>query len=85
MPHLINLKKKIFNLSSSQKKEIIGERKNIIIEAGTIQSWGSIMKDNDIFIGLDDFGASGPGKDVYDYFEITVNKILDKAEIILDN
>ena len=73
------------NLSSSQKKEIIGERKNIIIEAGTIQSWGSIMRDNDIFIGLDDFGASGPGKDVYDHFEITVNKILDKAEIILDN
>ena len=35
---------------------------------------------DDIFIGLDRFGVSGPGKDVFLHFEISVQRI--KEEII---
>ena len=60
---------------------LLGLKKNIIIEAGTIESWGSIMKDNDMFIGLQDFGTSGPGKDVYNHFEIT---LYSHSDLVLD-
>ena len=38
------------------------------------------MKNDDIFIGLDSFGVSGPGKDVFLHFEISVDRV--KEEIM---
>ena len=58
--------------------------KNIFIEAGTIQSWTQFMKSEDIFIGLKSFGLSGPAKDVYEHFQITVDRVLKEAKKVLN-
>ncbi len=62
------------------KSLILDKTKNIFLEAGSIQSWNKWMKKEDIFIGLDSFGASGPGKDVFLHFKISIDRI--KTEII---
>ena len=65
---------------STFKANILGKTKNIFVEAGSMQSWSKWMKEGDVYIGLDKFGASGPGKDVYLYFDISIDRI--KSEII---
>ena len=62
------------------KEQILYKTKNIFIEAGSMQSWSKWMKEGDTYIGLDSFGASGPGKDVYVHFDISTDRI--KKEII---
>ena len=42
------------------------------------------MKPEDIFIGLKSFGLSGPGKDVYEHFQITVDRVLKEAKKVLN-
>ena len=49
-----------------------------------MQSWAQYMKSEDIFIGLKSFGLSGPAKDVYEYFEITVDRVLKEAMKVLN-
>ena len=61
----------------------------IAIEAGVQQGWekwlygegGSFKKAE--FIGMKSFGASGPGADLFTYFNITADKIVQKAREIL--
>ena len=66
-----------------EKNIILEKNKNIFIEAGVQQSWDKMMKKSDLFIGLNSFGASGPGKELYEHFGITVSGIVDKAKKIL--
>ena len=68
----------LFNKIMFRIKKILNDTKNIFIEAGTIQSWTQYMKTDDISIGLKTFGLSGPAKDVYEHFEITVDRVLSK-------
>ena len=70
--------------SIDYKDQILNKTKNIFIEAGTKQSWTKYMKQEDIYIGLDNFGLSGPGKDVYKYFQITVDRVLMEAMKVLN-
>jgi len=61
------------------KNEVINKSKtNIVIEAGIIQGWESIIKDDGIFIGMSSFGASGPYKSLYKKFNITKDYIIQK-------
>ncbi len=62
------------------KSNILDKTQNVFIEAGSKQSWGALMKKNDIFIGLDTFGASGPGSDVFLHFQMSTSRI--KKEIL---
>ena len=75
----------IFNDKNIEyKNKILNSTKNIFIEAGTIQSWTQFMKSEDIFIGLKSFGLSGPANDVYEYFDITVDRVLREAAKVLN-
>ena len=65
------------------RKIIINDTKNIFIEAGTMQSWAQYMDSEDVFIGLKSFGLSGPAKDVYEHFQITVDRVLREATKVL--
>ena len=69
-----------YQQESKYKSEILDKTTNIFLEAGSIQSWSKWMKKDDIFVGLDRFGASGPGQDVFLHFEISVKKV--KEEIL---
>ena len=42
------------------------------------------MNPDDIFIGLNTFGASGSGKDVFNFFDINVNRVLKEAKELLN-
>ena len=49
-------------------------------------AWGftnSMVDDVDFFIGMDSFGSSAPGKDLYKYFNITEEKIIQIAKSII--
>ncbi len=65
------------------KSEILNKTQNIFLEAGSMQSWNRWMKKGDIFIGLDRFGLSGPGKDVFLHFKISVERIKKEINKIL--
>ena len=41
------------------------------------------MKKDDIFIGLDKFGVSGPGQDVFLHFKISVQRIKEEIMKVL--
>ena len=56
------------------KKEIIGNKPCFAVEAGIINGWEKYIN-NDNFIGLKSYGASGPYKDVYKHFGITADNI----------
>ncbi len=87
-----NIKANVFSVPSMEyfksddkceKNIILEKNKNIFIEAGVQQSWDKMMKKSDSFIGLNSFGASGPGKELYEHFGITVSRIVDEAKKIL--
>ena len=75
----------LFNEKNLEYKNmILHASKNIFIEAGTMQSWTRYMKSGDVFIGMKTFGLSGPAKDVYEHFQITVDRVLKESTKILN-
>jgi transketolase len=50
----------------------------VAIEAGVEQSWSKIIGPHGVFFGVKEFGKSAPAKDLYEYFEITKEKISKK-------
>ena len=75
----------LFNENNMEyKKTIFNDTKNIFIEAGTMQSWAKYMNSEDVFIGLKSFGLSGPAKDVYEHFQITVERVIKEVTKVLN-
>ena len=65
------------------KKSILGNKTCFAVEAGVINGWEKYVQ-YDNFIGLNSFGASGPYKEVYNYFGISVNNICKKIKLELN-
>ncbi len=75
----------LFNEKNMEYRKIIfNDTKNIFIEAGTMQSWAQYMDSEDVFIGLKSFGLSGPAKDVYEHFQITVDRVIKEVTKVLN-
>ena len=56
----------------------------VVIEAGIEQSWGRYLGRKGKFIGMNTFGASAPGNELFEHFGITVEKVVaavDKLNI----
>lgn len=64
---------------ASYQKEILGDAKRIFIEAGTCDSWYRFKREQDIFIGMEGFGASAPASDLYEHFGINKAAIIKAA------
>ncbi len=64
------------------KKKILPKRlkKRVVIEAAIVQGWEGILGDSGIFVGLDDFGYSGPAEQVAKKCGMTVDNIIAKIE-----
>jgi len=75
---------RFYRQDKSYKDNIINSIPKIVIEAGIRQSWDYILNENDIFIGMSSFGASAPAKDLYEYFSITEEKVINSAKLILN-
>ena len=55
----------------------------IAIEAGIRQGWDRLMGQNSIFIGMDSFGASAPGAQLFEHFGITTNAVVAATKSLL--
>jgi transketolase len=54
--------------------------KRLSVEAGTTIGW---QKYADASVGIDRFGASGPGAKVLEYFGFTVDNVVEHAQKLL--
>ena len=76
-----------FELFEKQKKQykesIIGSKKCFAIEAGVVNGWEKYV-DCENFLGMKTFGASGPYKELYDHFGITVKNLVNKIKNNID-
>ena len=58
---------------------VLGQAPRIGIEAAVRQGWDAVLEPQDFFIGMSDFGASAPAGDLYKFFGITVDAIVQAA------
>jgi len=66
------------------REAILGEaRVKVAVEAGVRQAWDQIIGSNGVFIGLDDFGASAPYRDLYHHFGLTAEAVAEAALMAL--
>jgi transketolase len=75
-----------FNLQTElYKGQIMNETKHkISIEAGVTEPWKKYVGENGICFGVDDFGKSAPGKDVFESFYLNSDYIVTQIEAMLD-
>ena len=71
----------LFDAQSEQyKSKILEETKlKISIEASHPMSWKKYVGNDGVTLGIEDFGRSAPYKDVYKYFKLTDDDIVNKA------
>ena len=76
----------LFNLQSKQYKiKIMNETKyKISIEAGLTDPWKKYVGKNGICFGIDEFGKSAPGKDIFKSFNLTSEYIVRQIKTMLD-
>ena len=64
----------------SYRSKILDEANlKISIEASHPMSWKKYVGNNGVSLGIEDFGRSAPYKDVYKYFKLTDDDIVNKA------
>ena len=63
------------------RSEVLGDGTlRVAVEAGVSQGWYRWMSNEDGFIGMRGFGASGPADQLYQHFGITVEAIVEAVE-----
>jgi transketolase len=62
--------------SENYRKDILEENSLIVtLEAGSIMSWQKYIKHNGINLGIDRYGESAPYKEIYNYLDLSEEKI----------
>ena len=56
----------------------------LVIEAGSRDWWYRYVGANGTVIGIDSYGASAPGKDLFEHFGFSVEKIYPTAQTLID-
>jgi transketolase len=69
----------LFDKQSEEYRKDIIEQDSLIVtlEAGSVMSWQKYVKNKGINLGIDRFGESAPYKEVYNYFDLTEEKIVN--------
>ena len=77
----------LFDLQiKSYKNKILNESKcKISIEAGSSNCWKKYVGDKGLTFGIDEFGKSAPYKDIYKYFGLISNEIVNKSKKLVKN
>jgi len=71
----------LFDQQSDQyRQSVLGTAPRIAVEALTGFGWDRYLRKQDVFIGMNDFGASGPAPELYQHFGITKDVICETAE-----
>jgi transketolase len=77
----------LFELQDEDYQESVcgsDEELKIGVEAAIAQGWFEAFG-LDAFVGMTGFGASAPGKDVYEHFNLTADAIVETAEALLES
>jgi transketolase len=65
---------------AEQQEAIIGKAPvKIAVEAAVRFGWDAVIGHDGVFIGMSTFGASAPAKELYKYFGITAEAVVDAA------
>lgn len=64
----------------SYQEEVLGKAPRIAVEAASKFGWERYVGLNGDIIGMDGFGASGPAEELYKYFGITVEEVVDAVK-----
>lgn len=62
------------------QEQILGNKPRIAIEAASKFGWEKYVGLTGDIIGMDGFGASAPGNELYKYFGITVEEVIDSVK-----
>lgn len=65
--------------SGEYRQQVLGQGLRVAIEAASEFGWTRYLRQGDIFIGMDGFGASAPAKALYEQFGITANHVVQKV------
>lgn len=68
---------------AATREAMLGSGPRIAVEAGIRQPWDWMLRDGDDFIGMDGFGASGPGGALFEHFGITAEAITGRARAMV--
>ena len=70
----------LFAASAEVRGAVIGDAPvRVAVEAAVRQGWDAIIGSDGAFVGLSDFGASAPSKDLYKHFGITPETVAEAA------
>ena len=67
----------------SYQEDILGQAPRIAIEAGSKFGWERYVGLKGDIIGMDGFGASAPASELYNYFGITKEEIIDSVKNLI--
>ena len=62
--------------NSSYRDKILGNKPKVIIEAASSFGWHKYIDKNDLLVSIDNFGESGKGDDLFDFFGFNCNNII---------
>ena len=75
----------LFDQQSDQyRQSVLGSAPRIAIEALIGFGWDRYLRTQDGFIGMHDFGASGPAPELYQHFGITKERICETAHRLIE-
>ena len=75
----------LFDQQSDQyRQSVLGSAPRIAIEALIGFGWDRYLRTQDVFIGMHDFGASGPAPELYHHFGITKDRICETAHRLIE-
>ena len=76
----------LFKLQSkSYKNKVLNETKyKISIEAASTEPWKKLIGNYGFCFGLDDYGKSAPYRDIFRYFGLTSENIVNKIKKMLN-
>jgi len=67
----------LFNKQSpTYQNKILGNKPKVIIEAASSFGWHKYVDKNDLLISIENFGESGKGNDLFDFFGFSCNNII---------
>jgi transketolase len=70
----------LFAAPEAARRAVIGNAKaNVAVEAAIRQGWDAIIGTEGAFVGMSNFGASAPYKDLYGHFGITPEAVAAAA------
>lgn len=65
------------------RNAVLGRAPRLAVEAGAVYGWERYTGSSERVIGLDCFGASGKGEEVYRYFGITAEQVVKKVKELI--